>query len=196
MSVLSAIFTLLFVMDPLGNIPLFITVLKNVPPERRRKIVVRELFIALGILIFFLFFGKLILDLMSIDQISLSVAGGIVLFLIALQMIFPSKHNTFADSPAGEPFIVPLAIPLVVGPSVMSMVLIMVSQSDKGSIHWLGIIGAAWLLNSVVLLLAFPISRILGERGMIAMERLMGMLLTTISIQMLLSGIGKLLKAN
>lgn len=196
MSVLSAIFTLMFVMDPLGNIPLFITVLKNVPPERRRKVVIRELLIALGILVFFLFFGKFFLDLMSIDQISLSVAGGIVLFLIALQMIFPSKHSSFAESPGGEPFVVPLAIPLVVGPSVMSMVLIMVSQSSKGSLHWLGIIGVAWLLNSIVLLLAFPISRLLGERGMIAMERLMGMLLTTISIQMLLSGIGKLLKAN
>ena len=110
---ISSVFTLTLVMDPLGNMPPFVTALKGVPAERRRAVVTRELFIALGIMVFFLFFGKSLMTFLALDIISLSVGGGIVLFLIAIQMIFPSQHNSFGDSPGGEPFIVPLAIPLI-----------------------------------------------------------------------------------
>jgi small neutral amino acid transporter SnatA (MarC family) len=120
--IVSAVITLTLVMDPLGNIPLFISVLKNVKEEKRKRIIIRELFIALGLMLFFLFFGKWIVTLFSMDMVSLSVSGGIVLFLIALSMIFPSKENSIVD-PKEEPFIVPLAIPLIAGPSVLSMIL-------------------------------------------------------------------------
>jgi len=187
----SAIFTLTLVMDPLGNIPLFITVLKNVDEKRKIKVITRELFIALGIMTFFLFFGKWIVRLLSIDIPSLSVGGGIVLFLIAISMIFPSQHNSFSDSSGSEPFIVPLAIPLVSGPSVLSTILIF-NMKDPGNMPtWFMIIFVSWLINVAILSFSSKIASFLGPRGLLAIEKLMGMVLITISVQMLLTGIKK-----
>lgn len=186
--IVSAIITLTLVMDPLGNIPLFITVLKNVNEKKRKKIIIRELFIALGLMLFFLFFGKWIVTLFSMDMISLSISGGIVLFLIALSMIFPSKENSYMNTKE-EPFIVPLAIPLVAGPSVLSMILIY-NMKDPGNIAtWFFIIIVSWFINVVILSFSSRIAKFLGEKGMSAIERLMGMILITISVQMILNGI-------
>lgn len=186
--ILSAIITLTLVMDPLGNIPLFITVLKNVNEKKRKKIIIRELFIALGLMLFFLFFGKWIVTLFSMDMISLSISGGIVLFLIALSMIFPSKENSYINTKE-EPFIVPLAIPLVAGPSVLSMILIY-NMKDPGNIPtWFFIIIVSWFINVIILSFSSRIAKFLGEKGMGAIERLMGMILITISVQMILNGI-------
>ena len=190
---ISTVFTLTLVMDPLGNIPLFMTALKGVPEERRRAVVTRELFIALGIMVFFLFFGKYILRFLALDMVALSVGGGIVLFLIAIQMIFPTHHSAFADNPGGEPFIVPLAIPLVAGPSTLTTILIF-SMKDPGA--WgisLGVVAAAWVINIVILSFAGKLSKILGARGLLAMEKLMGMILVTISVQMIMTGLKKFL---
>ncbi|MEF3280708.1 MAG: NAAT family transporter [Elusimicrobiota bacterium] len=191
--VISAIVTLTLVMDPLGNIPLFISVLKNVEESKRKKIIIRELLIALALMLFFLFFGKWIVKFFSMDMISLSISGGIVLFLIALSMIFPSKENSIIDTKE-EPFIVPLAIPLVAGPSVLSMVLIY-NMKDPGNILlWFLIIIISWLINVLLLSFSSKIASFLGEKGMSAVERLMGMVLITISVQMILSGIKNFLK--
>lgn len=188
--IVSAVITLTLVMDPLGNIPLFISVLKNVKEEKRKKIIIRELFIALGLMLFFLFFGKWIVTLFSMDMVSLSVSGGIVLFLIALSMIFPSKENSIID-PKEEPFIVPLAIPLIAGPSVLSMILIY-NMKDPGNIPtWFLIVIISWLINVLILSFSSKIAKFLGEKGMNAIERLMGMVLITISVQMILNGIKK-----
>jgi multiple antibiotic resistance protein len=191
---LSTVFTLTLVMDPLGNIPLFMSALKNVSEERRRAVIARELFIALGIMVFFLLFGKYFVSLLSLDLTAMSVAGGIVLFLIAVQMIFPPHHSHFAEGPEGEPFIVPLAIPLVAGPSTLTTVLLF-SLQDPGRIGlWFGVVGAAWLINAVILAgLSGWLSRLLGQRGLLAMEKLMGMILVTISVQMIMTGIKKFL---
>jgi multiple antibiotic resistance protein len=184
----SAIITLTLVMDPLGNIPLFIGVLRNVKEEKRKRIIIRELFIALALMLFFLLFGKWIVRFFSMDVISLSIAGGIVLFLIALSMIFPSKENSIVDTNQ-EPFIVPLAIPLVAGPSVLSMILIY-NMKDPGNIPiWILIILIAWIINVFILLMSSKIADFLGEKGMSAIERLMGMILITLSVGMILSGI-------
>lgn len=184
---ISAVFTLTVVMDPLGNIPLFISILKNVKEEKRKRIIIRELFIALGLMLFFLFFGKWIVRLFSIDMVSLSISGGIVLFLIALSMIFPSKESSIIDVKE-EPFIVPLAIPLVAGPSVLSMILIY-NMKDPGNILiWFFIVLISWLINVSILLFSSTIARFLGEKGMSAIERLMGMILITISVGMILNG--------
>ena len=186
--IISAIITLTLVMDPLGNIPLFISVLKNVKESRRKKIIIRELFIALGFMLFFLLFGKWIVKFFSLNMIALSISGGIILFLIALSMIFPSKENSIVDTKE-EPFIVPLAIPLVSGPSVLSMILIY-NMKDPGNLGiWVLIIFIAWIINVLILLMSSRIANLLGEKGMNAIERLVGMILITIAVGMILNGI-------
>jgi len=191
---ISSVFTLTLVMDPLGNIPLFMSALKDVGEERRRAVIVRELFIALGIMAFFLLFGKYFVSALSLDVTAMSVAGGIVLFIIALQMIFPTHHSTFAEGPEGEPFIVPLAIPLIAGPSTLTTIMLF-SMREPGRLGlWAGVIGAAWLVNAVILGgLSGWFSKILGARGLLAMEKLMGMILVTISVQMVMTGLKKFL---
>ena len=187
---LSSVFTLTLVMDPLGNIPLFMSALKGVPEERRRAVIARELFIALGIMAFFLLFGKYIVSALSLDLTAMAVAGGIVLFLIALQMIFPTHHSSLAEGPEGEPFIVPLAIPLVAGPSTLTTVLLFTLQDPGRLPLWAGVVGVSWLVNALILGgLSGWLSRLLGQRGLLAMEKLMGMILVTISVQMIMTGL-------
>ena len=190
----SAVFMLTLVMDPLGNIPMFISALKDVPADRKRAVLARELLIALGVMLFFLLFGKYIVSFLAIDPTAMSVAGGIVLFLIALQMIFPTQHAQFGGSPEGEPFIVPLAIPLVAGPSTLTTVLLF-SLREPGKLGlWAVVVVVAWLVTAAILgALADSLSRLLGRRGLMAMEKLMGMILTTISVQMVMSGLKQFL---
>ncbi|NLO91062.1 MAG: NAAT family transporter [Elusimicrobia bacterium] len=194
MPLLTVIFTLLLVMDPLGNIPVFLSVLKDVPPHRRTRLIARELFIALGVLLFFLLCGRFMLSLLDIKQTSMSVAGGIVLFIISMHMIFPpAEKDGFSANPGGEPFIVPLAIPLVAGPSAMSIVVIMATREPE-RLPWLVLaVCTAWAINALVLLSSNSISKLLGKRGLIAMERLMGMILVTLAVQMLMEGVKTLL---
>ncbi len=181
--------TLFLIMDPLGNVPIFLSVLKDVSPERRRQILVREVLIAYVVLLAFLVLGRYILQVLHLDQETISIAGGIVLFLIALRMIFPSHGGFTADTPEGEPFIVPLAIPLIAGPSTLAMLMLM-QRSEPGATWelWLALT-IAWGLTAVILLAAPFFYRVLHQRGLIAMERLMGMVLVMISVQMLLNGI-------
>jgi len=191
---ISSVFTLTLVMDPLGNIPMFMSALKGVPEERRRAVIIRELFIALAIMVFFLLFGGYFVSALALDLTAMSVAGGIVLFLIALQMIFPAQHSTFADSPGGEPFIVPLAIPLIAGPSVLTTIMLFSMQQPGRPEVWSAVVGVSWLINAVILGgLSGWFSRVLGVRGLLAMEKLMGMILVTISVQMIMTGLKKFL---
>jgi len=192
MSVYSAAITLFLVLDPLGNIPVFLSVLGNVEPERRRKIIIREMVIALGILAAFLLFGKFILRGMHISQPALSIGGGIVLFLIAIRMIFPRRSGESGSDTGDsedEPLIVPLAIPLVAGPSAMAMLILLATQYPDRTGEWMIALVAAWFASALVLTSADLLRRALGRRGLAALERLMGMILTTMAVQMLLSGI-------
>jgi len=168
--------------------------LKNVAEERRRAVILRELFIALGIMVFFLLFGKYLVSALSLDLTAMSVAGGIVLFIIAMQMIFPARHSPLSEIPEGEPFIVPLAIPLIAGPSALTTVMIF-SLKDPGRIGmWLGVVGVSWLINAIILAgLSGRLSKLLGQRGLLAMEKLMGMILVTLSVQMIMTGLKKFL---
>jgi multiple antibiotic resistance protein len=193
---LSAVVTLTLVMDPLGNIPLFMAALKNVPEARRKKVIARELVIALGIMLFFLLFGKYFLSLLSLDVTAMSVAGGIVLFLIAIQMIFPSRHSPFGDDPGGEPFIVPMAIPLVAGPSTLTTILIFSMKEPGAWPMWLAMVVISWAINILILLMASKLSGFLGARGLLAMEKLMGMILITLSVQMIMVGIRQFIAGN
>lgn len=193
MSLLSVIFVLFLVMDPLGNIPLFLTALKDVESHRRNKIIFRELVIALFVLVFFLLFGRFILALLQINEPSLSIAGGIILFIIALRMIFPSPEKE-EKNPKEEPFIVPLAIPLVAGPSALTTVLLLVTKEPSRWLEWLLSLFCAWVISAIILLCSSGLQRFFGQRGLIAMERLMGMILTTIAVQMFLTGLRQFLE--
>lgn len=189
MNIVSAIALLFLVLDPVGNIPVFLTVLKNVEGRRHTRIILRELCFALGVLIIFLFSGSPILRILSITEPSLSIAGGIIIFLIAIKMIFPVPEGIFGKIPEGEPFIVPLAIPLIAGPSAITTLLLLISREPSRWLEWLVALFCAWLLSGVILLASAPLHRFLGERVLIAVERIMGMLLTTVAVQMFLSGL-------
>lgn len=193
MTLLSAAVLLFLVMDPLGNIPFFLSALKTVEPARQTRVIMRELLIALGVLVLFLFLGQPMLDLLGISEPALTLSGGVILFLIALRMIFPSTENSLREAVADEPFIVPLAIPYVAGPSTLATELLLVSREPDRWIDWLGALLLAWLVSSVIILCSSWLQRILTEKGVLAMERLMGMILVAVSIQMLLTGVKKAL---
>ena len=189
MTTLSAALLLFLVMDPLGNIPLFLTTLKKVDEKRQRIVVIRELVAALVILIAFLFAGRYILDLLHLTETALTTAGGIILMIIAIRMIFPSRDRSLQEDFEGEPFIVPLAIPYVAGPSAMATSLLMMSREPERWADWLLALLKAWAVSALIIYFASYFSRFLGEKGLIALERLMGMLLVTVAVQMLLTGI-------
>ena len=192
--VFSAVMTLLLVMDPLGNIPIFLSVLKDVRPERRRRVLIREVLLAYMVLLFFFFLGTYLLRLLSLQQETISIAGGIVLFLIALRMIFPPERAVLADAPEGEPFLVPLAIPLIAGPSALAALLLLRSGPEKTP-ELLLALTIAWAVSAVILLSSNLLYRVLKERGLIAVERLMGMLLVMVAVQMFMTGVAKFLKS-
>ena len=190
MTVASAALLLFLILDPLGNIPVFLGLLKPLPDKRRRVVLARELLIALVVLMLFLWGGKYMLELMHLRQESVSIAGGIVLFLIGLRMIFPRPEGLMGELPGGEPFIVPMAIPLVAGPSGMAAVMLMGSNEPGRLTEWSLALLIAWAATAAILFSATYLYRWLGTRVLIAVERLMGMLLVAISVQMFLDGLG------
>ena len=190
MTIASAALLLFLILDPLGNIPVFLSLLRGMPPHRQRVVLVREMLIALGVLMAFLWGGKYALELMHLRQESVSIAGGIVLFLIGLRMIFPPPEGLMGELPEGEPFIVPLAIPMVAGPSGMAAVMLMGSQEPGRMGDWSLALMIAWGLTAAILFSATYLYRWLGTRVLMAIERLMGMLLVALSVQMLLDGVG------
>ena len=191
MTVLSAATLLFLVMDPFGNIPIFLSILEPYSAARRLRIILREMLIALAVLLLFLFAGQYILDALGISESSLTAAGGVILFLIALRMIFPRAGGggMVEHSSEDEPLVVPLAIPLIAGPSALASVMFIMSSDPSRAGVWAGAVFTAWLLTGGVLLLAVRFSRWLGRRGLTAIQRLMGMILTAIAINMMMTGI-------
>ena len=196
MTVASAALLLFLILDPLGNIPVFLGLLKPLPEKRRRVVLARELLIALVVLMLFLWGGKYALELMHLRQESVSIAGGIVLFLIGLRMIFPPPEGLMGDLPEGEPFIVPLAIPMVAGPSGMAAVMLMGSQEPDRMGAWSLALMIAWAATAALLFSATYLYKWLGLRVLTAIERLMGMVIVAISVQMLLDGITTYLRVT
>lgn len=188
-TIFSIAFALFLLMDPLGNVSLFVSLLKNFPAKKQKKIIFRELLFALAIIILFYFAGDYLLDLIQVQQYTILISGGVILFLIALRMIFPEvfavKHE---EAPLEEPFIVPLAIPLVAGPAVLAAVMLY-SQQNKPVWTVLIAIFIAWAATTIILLASNILKNIFKEKGLIALERLTGLLLTLIAIQMFLQGI-------
>jgi multiple antibiotic resistance protein len=184
----SAVATLFLIMDPLGNIPPFLAILNAVKPERRRRVLVREIFFAYLALLACLFLGNVVLRFLRLDEATISVAGGIVLFLIALRMIFPSERPS-EDTLEGEPFVVPLAVPLFAGPSALAFLLLLQRSAPGRTASLLLAMTIAWAASGAILLSSTFLHRLLRERGLIAMERLMGMLLVMIAVQMFMDGV-------
>jgi len=191
MTLVTVFLTLLLVMDPFGNIPIFVSQLKDLSPARRRIVIVRELVIALVVLAAFLWFGQSVLSGLHLDQAALQIAGGVILFLIALRMIFPEFGHSHGqpEETDREPLIVPLAIPVVAGPSAMAYVILISTQYPGRRWEWLIGLAAAWVVCVAVLLLADALARWLGDRVLKAIERLMGMILTTLAVQLLVDGL-------
>jgi multiple antibiotic resistance protein len=196
MSIASAALLLFLILDPLGNIPVFLSLLRSLPPRRQRIVLGRELLIALVVLMLFLWCGKYALELMHLREESVSIAGGIVLFLIGIRMIFPPPEGLMGEIPDGEPFIVPMAIPLVAGPSGMAAVILMGSNDPARLGDWSLALMIAWAATAVILFSATYLYKWLGQRVLVAVERLMGMLLVAISVQMLMDGIATYLQVK
>lgn len=194
MTVFSAALLLLLVMDPFGNIPFYIAALRNTDQSKHNRIIIRELLIALSVLVIFLFAGQHILWALQISEPALTAAGGTILFLIAIKMIFPRPKDTTGEEVSGEPFIVPLAIPYVAGPSAMAAVLLVMNREPERWPEWLLALFLAWLVSGMIIIGSSKLSRFLGEKGLIAIERLMGMLLIAIAMQMLMTGFAQFVK--
>lgn len=189
MTVTAAALLLFFILDPLGNIPVLLGLLKDLPPARQRRVLARELVIALIVLLVFLLGGQHVLHLMHLRQESVSIAGGIVLFLIGLKMIFPTAEGVMGEVPGGEPFIVPVAIPMIAGPSGMAAVMLLGSQQPGRMWEWMLALALAWGATAIILFASTWLQKLLGNRALAAVERLMGMVIVAISVQMLLDGI-------
>jgi multiple antibiotic resistance protein len=185
----SAAVTLLLIMDPLGNVPVFNSVLANCEPSRRTRIIIREVILALVILMGFLFAGNAILGFLGLSQSSLAIAGGVLLFIISMRMIFPGRHSGSDVASDEEPFLVPLAVPLIAGPSTIAILLLLSSGEPERMLDWSVALFLAWSATAVLLVASPWLLRFLGDRGSRALERLMGMILVIVAVQMLLNGI-------
>ncbi|MBI5273824.1 MAG: hypothetical protein HY860_02080 [Chlamydiales bacterium] len=194
LDILSLSLSLFLLMDGIGNVPLYLVYLKNIPPRKQLFVIIRELLIALFVIVLFSYLGEFLLNLLNISQPSLLISGGMILFIIALRMIFPP-----ADRDAGlkirEPFIVPLAIPFIAGPSVLAAVMI---YSKHSANHWILLFSIliAWVFTTMVLLCSSILKKCLGDKGLSALECLMGLILTLISVQMFLEGISLFVKGH
>lgn len=184
----SATILLILITDPIGNIPIFANALKHVATERRARVILREVLIAFLLLLAFMFIGESFLRVMSLSQLSLQIGGGVILFLIALRMIFPPP-KTDAQETLTEPLIVPLAIPALAGPSALATVLLLVAQAPEKRLEWIAALCVTMTVSAVVLVLAERIQRVAGDRFVVALERLMGLVLVAVSVEMLLRGI-------
>jgi MarC family membrane protein len=185
---------LLLVTDPFGNVPLFVTALKDVNPVRRPRIVVRECAIAFLLLLLFMFFGRHFLAALQLTDISLRIGGSVILLIIAIRMIFPHPDGVLGRSEGGEPFIVPLAIPALAGPSALATVLLFTSQTAQDVMVHVAALAAVAVIWLAVLLGAERLQNVLGTQVMTAFERLMGLILTAMSIEMLLGGVRAFVK--
>jgi MarC family membrane protein len=189
-SFLSAFILLLLVLDPLGSLPIFIPIMRGVAPERRRLVALRELAIAFVVLFAFMFFGDAFLRLMRLSERSLEVAGGVILLMVAIRMIFSAEGGVYGGGVEGkEPLIFPLAVPLLAGPSAMATVLLLASRQPARVMEWVAALACAMAVSGTVLLLCDRIRRWVGDSVVSALEKLMGLVLTAIAVEMILAGL-------
>ncbi|SMC25961.1 membrane protein, MarC family [Desulfacinum hydrothermale DSM 13146] len=189
MTFYSAFVLLIVVIDPFGNVPFFVAALAKVHPQRRKQVILRELLIAYGLMVLFLFSGRPLLAVLEISEPALTLAGGVLLFLIAVRMVFPPSPQAWKEEVEGEPFVVPLAVPYIAGPSLLAVELLLMNREPHRWPEWLMALTLAWAVTAAIVFFGSQMAARLGARGLIAIERLMGMILVALSIQMLLTGL-------
>ena len=186
---LSAFILLLLVLDPFGSLPIFIPVMRTVSPQRRALVALREVAIAFAVLCAFMFFGEAFLRVMRVSERSLEVAGGVILLMVAIRMIFNQGGGVYGVPDGREPFIFPLAVPLLAGPSAMATVLLLASRQPDRVAEWVGALACAMAVSGAVLLGSNRLRHWLGDSVVSAMEKLMGLVLTAIAVEMILAGL-------
>ncbi len=191
MEILSISVTLFLIMDPFGNIPIFLPILEKVPANRRRRVLVRELLIALAVIVGTVLCGRYVMEFLGLRQESVSIAGGIILFIIALRMVFPTRNLPGEQEIDGEPLLVPLAVPLIAGPSLLAVLLLFATAEPGRPVDLLLAAGSAWSATFVVLFASTFLLRFLTKRGLVAVERLMGMVLVALAVQLFLDGVSE-----
>jgi multiple antibiotic resistance protein len=196
MNFLSATVLLFIIMDPLGNIPVFHALLNRYPRGQRLRIIAREMLVAYGVLVGFLVAGETILGYLGLKQPALGIAGGVVLFVIAIRMVFPELGGMPRPEEADEePFVVPLAVPMIAGPSAVAAILLLVSREPEAIWIWWGAVTVAWALSAAILLGSGLLMEMLGRRTLRALVRLTGMLLIMMAVQMFMDGVTGYLSA-
>jgi len=193
MEILSVSVTLFLIMDGFGNIPIFLPILDKVPANRKRRVLVRELLIALAVIVGTVLCGRYVMEFLGLRQESVSIAGGIILFIIALRMVFPSRSLQGEEEIDGEPLLVPLAVPLIAGPSLLAVLLLFSTAEPGRTVDLLLAAGLAWSATFVVLFASTFLFRFLTKRGLVAVERLMGMVLVALAVQLFLDGVSNYL---
>jgi multiple antibiotic resistance protein len=181
------------VIDPFGNIPILLSILKDTENRRMRLIISREMLIGLLLLVLFLYFGNIFLKLFHLETGSITISGGIIFFIISLRMIFPGIKGSNLYASDRDPFIVPIAMPMIAGPAALATLLVMGESSKGGKIELLISLFIAWAVSFIILLLSPSLIRVLKERGLTAMERLMGMLLLMMSVQKFIDGLREII---
>jgi len=192
-SIISTAVLLMFVLDPFGNVPMVLAILKDVDAKRKRQIIIRESFFGLGILLIFLFFGESFLNIFHLETAAVTIAGGVIFFVIALKMIFPGEKGNVTLFGSGDPFMVPIAIPMIAGPSALATLMIMTKSYSHSFWSLFASLLLAWLATSIILYLSSVLYKLLKEKGLSALEKLMGMLLLMLSVQMFVDGIRALI---
>ncbi len=188
MTLFSTTLVLLFIMDPIGNISSYLSMVKELPPKRQRWIIMREMLIALLVMILFNYLGEYIFEFLDLSETTVRISSGLILFLIAIKILFPCEDSPRAHLPQGEPFIFPLAVPLFAGPALLATIMLYARLEDSESLM-LEAIGIAWLISICILYFANPIQKVLRNSGLTACERLTGMVLVLIAVQRFLEGI-------
>jgi len=192
MTLFNITLVLFLIMDPIGNISPYLSMVKHLEPAKQKKVLIREMLIALATMLFFLFLGEWIFDLLHLSEPTVKLSSGVILFIIALQILFPHLSSLRQNLPQEEPFIIPLAIPLIAGPSLLATIMLYAHMEQTQSIM-LGAVLIAWIAALIVLLSSGFLDRILGTRGLMACEKLMGMILVLLAIQRFLDGVEQLI---
>ena len=188
MSLFSITVTLFFIMDPVGNLSSYLSLVKDLDAKRQKWIIVREMLIALAAMIGFNYLGEYIFNLLDLSETTVRLSSGVILFLIAIKILFTAHDSPRANLPKGEPFVFPLAIPLIAGPALLATIMLYAHLEPYQSVMIIAIL-IAWLLSIATFFFAGPIKRLLGNNGLMACERLIGMVLVLIAVQRFLEGI-------
>lgn len=188
MSIFSVALIFFLVANPIGNAPAILALIKDFELPRQKQILMREVGAALLLALFFQFFGDVFFGkILQVKPYTNQLTGGVLLFLTSLTMIFPKPGTSSQVEEKKEPFIVPIATPLLSGPGLLTIIMLKATETDS-SLKIFSAILIAWVGIASILWIAPYLQKILKQRGMIALEQLMGMVLCMMSVEMIIKG--------